>query len=508
MINNNKANDNFLNDYINYRFMKEKQKFNKLTLSISKYNNSKKNSKIDSYNTIESKHINKFPYLNYKSPLDYKSRNKIPKNFLSCIKRKPNNSNNKLLPKEFNINTFNEFSEKDKNNNSFANSQREHISTKTINSNKNDINKKRIKKVLSLDKIEYKINNRKLKNLKIELDKELIVDDKTKPKAKDIKNLKKIRREKRAKKEKEEGKIIDTLYIGKSIINHCKIKNKIIYDIRPLNKTKERASCHFDSDNDNIAKPLIKEIKNDSISNNANLLEPNTQVFKNYKNLMNKVYSTNSNFHNNILKLNINEERKNSNKTQINKNKIIKYEFSEQELINKLKISDNNKNNSNKKYITINNIKKEISYPKFLGNSKKVGSSKNILEYIDLSILGRDLDNSKNKKNLKSFFVSDEENVIRGEKIKFLKTCYEVKLVKPILSQHIYEFKAKLGTKKIFSPKRIEHPVHYFNLDILKDKNIKSINDTQNHLLELKKNINIYLSNLSNHLDKEIKYFQ
>ena len=58
MINNNKANDNFLNDYINYRFMKEKKKFNKLTLSISKYNNSKKNSKIDSYNTIESKHIN------------------------------------------------------------------------------------------------------------------------------------------------------------------------------------------------------------------------------------------------------------------------------------------------------------------------------------------------------------------------------------------------------------------------------------------------------------------
>ena len=508
MINNidNRTNDNFISDYINYHFMKEKKKFTKLKYNLT-FNNSKKASKIDSYKTIESKHNKQLPYLNYKSPLENNLRNKIPKNCLSYIKRKSKTIemfNNKLSPEKMNINIFNKLSEKENNPDSFFHSQRENFTT----NEKTD--KIKLKKMLYKDKNDFKIINKKSsKNLKIELDKELIIVDKTKSLIKDTNDIKKIRRENRAKKDEEEEKIIDTLYIGNHIINNCKIKNKIIYDIRPLNKTKERASCHFDYEDNN--KQLNNEIKNNENEKKQKNVENNIHLIKYFRNSNSQVYSTNSYFHNDIFKFYSNEEMKNNNKINTVKEKLIKYEFSEKELINKLKINDNiidNKNNnSNIKYITINNIKKKLSYPKFFRNSIKGKTSKNNLDYIDLSVLGRDLELNKNnnKNKLKTFFAKDEENVMRGEKIKFLKTCYEVKIVKPIFSQHAYEIKPQIGTKKFFSPKRIKFPVHHFNLDILKETNIKKINDTQNYLFGLRKNIKIHLNNLANHLDKEIK---
>jgi hypothetical protein len=116
------------------------------------------------------------------------------------------------------------------------------------------------------------------------------------------------------------------------------------------------------------------------------------------------------------------------------------------------------------------------------------------------------VDNEKYKKNLHSFFSKEEENVMRGEKIKFLKTCYQIKLVKPLLSQHTYEFKKTPSTKKIFSPKKKQFPVNHFYLDILKKKNLKEINNTKKYLFGLKKNIKTCLNNLVTNLNKEIKY--
>lgn len=330
MINNinNRTNDNFLIDYINYHFMKEKKKFTKLKYNLT-FNNSKKAYKIDAYNTIESKNNKPFPYLNYNSPLDYKSRNKIPKNFLSCIKRKSKNFeifNNKLSPKKKSINIFKNPQEKEINN-SFFHSQRENS---TINEK---IDKSRIKKMLSKDKIDFIISNKKAsKNLKTELDKELIIDDKTKTIVNDAKNLKKIRRENREKKDKEEEKIIDILYIGNKLINNCKIKNKIIYDIRPLNKTKEKASCHFDSEENKKSIPaLINEIKNKE--NNLKNLESTNYKIKFFRNSNSQIYSTNSYINSDIFKFYSNEEIKNNNKINASKEKTIKYEFSEQELM-------------------------------------------------------------------------------------------------------------------------------------------------------------------------------
>ena len=151
-----------------------------------------------------------------------------------------------------------------------------------------------------------------------------------------------------------------------------------------------------------------------------------------------------------------------------------------------------------------------INNTKYNSNERKKDKNKNNLDYIDLGVLAKELsDNDKKKNNLRlrSFF-DKEENVIRGEKIKFLKTCHQVKLVKPLLSQHTFKFKNMNGAKKInvFSPKSIKYPPNHFNLDIIKESNMKKINNTKNHLIGLKSNINKYLTNLVNHLEKEIKY--
>ena len=531
--------NNFLNDYIEYHLKKEKKKFSKLKFKTLN-NNSKNIAKINSYNIIDSENKEKLPYINKRFFTKIKSKDKALINNLNSIKLNKNtllNDNlnqNQYFPKKILNNIIKEplkFKNKDELNNNNNDSKNLHdTKNKNISKDNNkEVNDYEIKRKSSIEKINLRMSSRKLsKNLKIELDKELIINENNGKKRKSIKNilieniipkeklkkLKKIESEIKQKKEKEDEKIIDTLYIGNSIINNCKIKNKTIYDIRPLNKTKERASCHFPSENN--TKPINNEtnipmnntmnsISSKNIKNNSNYItQKNLKYFRNsYSQIYYSLNTTNSKFNNNnnndiVINIKINEDKeKDINKK---KNKSIKYELSEQELINILNCNKVEKN-INKDLNKIKQLSK--SKAKKFNGTKKDNNKKN-LEFIDLEILAKEISDKKILKNNLHSFFSKDENVIRGEKIKFLKTCYQVKFVKPLLSQHSYKFKISNSTKKIFSPKRLKFPVNHFNLDILRDSNLKEIYSTEQYLFWLKNDINFNLNNLVNQLDKEI----
>lgn len=534
-----KSNNNYLKDYIEYYFNKEINKFSKLKYNLFTLDNLKKSQNITSYNSIDSNHNKYFPKIN-KNSINDNTKNIKENKYLNSIKNSQkkegrNNFNNINFPKKRlfdgvskqnqNINDINKIQNTNDENYSLLNSHRNY---QTINLNNfKEINSFRIKRSNSKNIIDSKTSSKNiLKNLKNILDKELIINDRTGNKKKTNlninkeseeikKHLKKIRSEIKAKKDKEEEKIIDTLYIGNNIINNCKIKDKIIYDIRPLNKTKERASCYFPS-KDN-SKPIIFQLKHKQsmkkkINKNNNTNCITQKNLKYFRNSYSQIYSNPTNYHSNNdndIKIDINDDiNNNTNYNKENKKKALKYELSDQELINRLNI-----NNENHMNIEINNgfdkcfnKKKNFSETKSFNNVKKDHFKKNYLDYIDLSILVKEIpDIKRNKNNFHSFYAKDE-NVVRGEKIKFLKTCYQVKFVKPILSQKAYEFKTTNTTKKIFSPKRKKFPINHFNLDILRKLNIKEINNTKSYLNNLKKNMNNYLINLVNHLDKDIKY--
>ena len=484
-------NNNYLNDYIDYHFKKEKNKFSKLKYYLLN-NNPKKNSEINSYNIIEPNYNENLPYINKQSILNGLLSNDTIKSIKNdnIQNRRNYYRKSKFLPTKLFDNIFNNIPIHNKNIdlNNAVNLDFDSNSNLILNSHRGDESPTK--------RSNYnEIKKRTLKKLKIELDKELIENDKYNKSRKNIndlqnkKKLKKIRSEIRAKKEKEEEKIIDILYIGNNIFNNCKIKNKTIYDIRPLNKTKQKASCRFDSENnsksninDNEIKIITKSESNKKIpdikiNNNTNYLTQKS--LKYFRNSYSEIYSTNTNFQNNNITIQVNDD--NGDRTNNNK-KLENYELSEKELINKLKI---NKDENYKKNINIelnkvirqlnkNKRKKEIYENIFYNSNKKENINKNFLDFIDLSLLAKEIvDNEKYKKNLHSFFSKEEENVMRGEKIKFLKTCYQIKLVKPLLSQHTYEFKKTPSTKKIFSPKKKQFPVNHFYLDILKKKEFK-----------------------------------
>lgn len=489
-------NNNFINDYIEYHFQKETKKFSKLKYNLTN-TTSKKLSKIKSYNTIESTNKQIFPCININQN-QMNSNSKKSNNYYSSIK-----ISKRILSKN-NL---------DENVNALSNIKKDEVNI----DNDNAIKRQSISK---------KSNKKIIENLKNELDKELIINEKNndegiiKSRNKKIKKNRTEIKIERALREKEEEKIIDILYIGNNIINNCKIKNKIIYDIRPLNKTKERGTIHFLSENDSKPTSEIQSNTNTNTNSNTitntnnNTIKSNQKSLKYFRKSYSQFYSTYSDFNKNIP-LKIDEDKE---KVKITKN----YKLSEKDLIDLLKI-DKEEENKNDIKIEINpeikNNKKKlekiksfnsINNTKYNSNERKKDKNKNNLDYIDLGVLAKELsDNDKKKNNLRlrSFF-DKEENVIRGEKIKFLKTCHQVKLVKPLLSQHTFKFKNMNGAKKInvFSPKSIKYPPNHFNLDIIKESNMKKINNTKNHLIGLKSNINKYLTNLVNHLEKEIKY--
>lgn len=514
---NERTNRNYLNYHIDYYLKREINKFSKLKYNLI----NKKDDQNLGPDNLNKNIIDYLPYINKQSFINRNFHNNLSekknleKNNLNKMKLFKNSIFDNNLKKKSKKNLLN-LMNTNKNNefNGVRNSDRIHKSIS--HKNMREKNKNKFEKQISVESIDSKFSKKSVKNIKIELDKELIENSKSYHKnniindfndLEDIKErkIKKIKSEIKMKKEKDEEKIIDIIYIGNNVINNCKIKNQIIYDIRPLNKTKERSSCHFpkennskDSDNEDNENNEIKNIPNFKSNKNINTNYLTQNNLKYFKNSYSQVYSNDCDSNNNI-QIKINEEENNMGNKKIENN-----EISEKELINKLNINKNDNNENIKKY---KKNRKKIYGIQFY-NNKKENQGKNNLEYIDLSVLAKEiLDKKKDKNNLRSFFDKDE-NVVRGEKIKFLKTCYQVKVIKPILSQHTYKFKTlKNRTKKIFSPKKFKFPINHFNLDILKESNLKEINNTENHLLYLKNNISKCLNNLSDNLDEEMKNF-
>ena len=207
------------------------------------------------------------------------------------------------------------------------------------------------------------------------------------------------------------------------------------------------------------------------------------------------------------------KEKSKENNNSPNKNQYSSYvELSEKDLIRKLNINSKDQFSSKKisnllaKSIKRLSNEKVFAKTKYFGSTKKRHNNKE-LEYIDLSILARETsENKRSKKNLRTFMNKEGGDVIRGEKIKFLKTCYQIKFVKPIFSQQSFKYNSLENSKKeIFALKIKKFPVNHYKLDKLSRINKNQINITESNLYDLKNNINSQLTTLLENIEREFK---
>ena len=571
---NEKSKNNFLKDYIEHFFNKERNKFSKLKYNLFTMKNSKKSINRVSDQIKEVYQKENLPYISKKFPIKDKEKHIKSSKFINsiieekrilrnnnCINNnfkssKISNSNKNKAIRKYRLSETNAIKDKielidfknlKNESNLYSNQQSEN---KMINiSQNNNIEKKdskkvKIKRAVSSTKINSKITNKKIfKSLRDELNKEIVMHDRDKFDNL-IKNnimsntddsieinekIRKNRNKMRNKKEKEENKIIDRLYIGNHVINNCKIKNMTIYDIRPLNKTKQKASCHFSMTENSFA-PRKLLSKNSKIANLILKINPNSNTnsltrknLKYFRNSYSQVISNKSKTLNNTnnaqytkkekFKNKAKEKEKNKENNNITNN--IQYssyvELSEKDLIKKLNVNKDQANNKKINNLITNSIKrvnnrKLFSKTKYFGSNKKRHHNKE-LEYIDLSILAKETsDNKRSKKNLKSFMTKDGGDVIRGEKMKFLKTCYQIKFVKPVFSQQSFKYNSLEKSKKeIFALKIKKFPVNHYKLDKLSRINKKQINIIESNLYDLKNNINSQLTTLLKNVEREFK---
>ena len=571
---NEKSKNNFLKDYIEHFFNKERNKFSKLKYNLFTMKNSKKSINRVSAQIKEVYQKENLPYISKKFPIkDNEKHIKSSKIINSIIEEKRNLRNNNYInnnfksPKISNSNknkTIRKYRLSETNairdkielidfknlkneSNLYSNQQSEN---KMINiSQNNNIEKKdskkvKIKRAVSSTKINSKITNKKIfKSLRDELNKEIVMYDKDKFGNLIKKNImsntddsieinekiRKNRNKMRNKQEKEENKIIDRLYIGNHVINNCKIKNMTVYDIRPLNKTKQKASCHFSMTENSFAQRKLHS-KNSKIANLILKINPNSNTnsltrknLKYFRNSYSQVISNKSKTMNstNDAQYTKKEKYKNKskdkekNKENNNNTNKIQYssyvELSEKDLIKKLNVNKDQVNNKKINNLLTKSIKRlsnrnPFSKTKYFGSNKKRHHNKE-LEYIDLSILAKETsDNKRSKKNLKSFMTKDGGDVIRGEKIKFLKTCYQIKFVKPVFSQQSFKYNSLENSKKeIFALKIKKFPVNHYKLDKLSRINKKQINIIESNLYDLKNNINSQLTTLLKNVEREFK---
>ena len=310
------------------------------------------------------------------------------------------------------------------------------IKSRTIN-NKSIIKKmQKYKKLKELNR-PSKIQQKYLKILHGALDKELY-NEKIEKKIKTLtqRNENYINsKSKENKTEKNKINIINSIHIGKSVINNCILRNKIIYDIKPLNKSEQKGKCFFTNKDDQNQKYIITE--------------------------RNSIKSINS-----------------KNSIPITENNIINKE-KEKKIIN-------NKNNIN---ININN--------KSINNSIKKHKSKKIKKIREIhlkSLFSKDISQNLNSPNLKTFYGRGSGDMMRGEKIKFIKTCYPVKFIKPLLTQKGYFFKSNYlsNLPKEINKYNNKKSKNNFNNLVLKDfkrKNNSQIKNVKDELKIIKRNI-------------------
>ena len=303
------------------------------------------------------------------------------------------------------------------------------IESKKIIFNKKLSQIRKNKKLKTLNK-PTKIQQKYLKILKGVLDNELYdekIGNKTNEKVKTLiqrnrNNLNKKSQENN--KEKNNINFIDSIQIGKYIINNCILRNKIIYDIKPLNKSEQKGKCFFHyEDNNNI---------------NSNITDRNTII--------------NSINNNSICETNI-----------INKEKTQKKEKDKN--INKL----------------LNNIQ-----------DSKINKIKKICEIPLNSLLSKDISPNLKSLNLKTFYGRGSGDMMRGEKIKFIKTCYPVKFIKPLLTQKGYILKShnlSSLSKEINQYKNKNNIYNNIVLRKFKRKNDIKIKSVKDELKIIKRNI-------------------
>ena len=294
----------------------------------------------------------------------------------------------------------------------------------TINSSKNPKNKKMIKPT--------KTQQKYLKILHGFLDKELYNDkndnkDNNDANEKSNKNLIQRKINNFNKKSKSLGnnnfKILDSIIYGKSTINNCLLRNKIIYDIKPLNKSEQKGKCFFPSSGEDINNKYALTDRNIIIFNPSNI-----------------------------------------NPIIPNKNKI--YKDMEKNIINKSTYKNIIKEYKNKK------IKKKIEIPLY-------------------TLLGKDMKyRSKESTNMKTFYGRGSGDMIRGEKIKFIKTSYPVKFIKPLLTQKGYILKSnKIKINSSNNNKIKKKNLFEINTNIFKKKSENKIKNTEEELEVIKGNI-------------------
>ena len=296
--------------------------------------------------------------------------------------------------------------------------------------------KKKMQKYKKLKELNRpsKIQQKYLKILQGALDKELY-DEKIEKKIKTLTQTENYinSKSKENKTEKNKINIINSIHIGKSVINNCILRNKIIYDIKPLNKSEQKGKCFFTNKDDQNQKYVITE-----------------------RNSINSINSKNS--------IPITEN------TIINKEK-------EKKIIN-------DKNNIN---FNINN--------KSINNSIKKHKSKKIKKIREIrlnSLFSKDISQNLNGPNLKTFYGRGSGDMMRGEKIKFIKTCYPVKFIKPLLTQKGYFFKSNYLFNLPKEINKYSNKKNNFNNLVLKDfkrKNNSEIKSVKDKLKIIKRNI-------------------
>lgn len=257
--------------------------------------------------------------------------------------------------------------------------------------------------------------DKELYNEKYDNDKKRIQDNK-KITQRNINNLKE------SNTEKNKTNMVNIKY-GKSLINNCILRDKIIYDIKPLNKSEQKGRCYYPIEDNNDCALTERNIIN--ISNDIPI------------------------FANQIIKKQI---KKNINKSINNNNCINDY-----------------------------NIKR----------IKEIG------EMPLNAILGKDIPQHTIGTNLKTFYGRGSGDMIRGEKIKFIKTCYPVKFIKPILTQKCYVLKSK--NLKIDSSNHKNKRNHFNTTDV---NNFKR--KSQNKII---KNVKKELKSIREKIFKEFNWF-
>ena len=254
----------------------------------------------------------------------------------------------------------------------------------------------------------YKMDKRYNKIINGELDKEIIVIDKNKKLNRLPKNDKNITTDINC----DSKKVYRLIKVDNQIFNNCTIKNKTIYDIKPLNKLNEKGRCIFQTFFEK--KNPKSETEPNILLNDFNIKNDNKILVKNFTTYYtHKTESTEAH-------------------TEFKKSKSSTY-----------------------------NKKKEI---------------KKLNRVINLKSLYKQLPKSQQVNNLRIFYLKDGSGASRGAKIKFLKTTYPVEMIKPLSTQKSIKIIKGSKTEKKFDSVIKKYDVNHYALDIEKRKNMIEIN--------------------------------